>query len=137
MLGVQSELPPPASTTATATRDLSRVCKPPHSSQQGQILNHLARPEIEPTSSWILVEFINLRATKETPISQVLNTGMYLKTCSNMEQPAAPYSADWGWSMKLVSEKRMTRVEPFTHRRRQGGTRVASGEDRPHGILKK
>uniref|UniRef100_A0A480V5X7 Negative elongation factor C/D-like n=1 Tax=Sus scrofa TaxID=9823 RepID=A0A480V5X7_PIG len=38
-LGVQSELQPPACTTATATRDPSHVCDLQHSSQQRQILN--------------------------------------------------------------------------------------------------
>ena len=38
-LGVESEPPPPAYTTATATRDLSRLCDLHHSSQQCQILN--------------------------------------------------------------------------------------------------
>ena len=40
--GVQSELQLPASTTATATRDLSRVCGPHHSSRQHQIPNPLS-----------------------------------------------------------------------------------------------
>ena len=37
-LGVQSELQPPAYTTATATPDLSRVCDLHHSSWQGRII---------------------------------------------------------------------------------------------------
>ena len=40
-LGVESELQLPAHTTATATRDLSRVCDLHHSSRQHQILNPL------------------------------------------------------------------------------------------------
>ena len=38
-LGVSSELSLPASTTATATRDLSHICDLHHSSRQRQILN--------------------------------------------------------------------------------------------------
>ena len=40
--GLESELQLPASATATATRDLSRVCDLHHSSQQCQILNPLS-----------------------------------------------------------------------------------------------
>ena len=40
--------------TAIAMRDLSRICDLHHSSQQHLILNHWARPGIEPASSWIL-----------------------------------------------------------------------------------
>ena len=38
-LGVPSELQPPAYTTATATRDPSRICDPHHSSRQHWILH--------------------------------------------------------------------------------------------------
>ena len=41
-LGVQSELQMPASTTAAATQDPSRVCDLYHGSQQCQILNPLS-----------------------------------------------------------------------------------------------
>ena len=41
-LGVESELQLPASATATATRDLSRVCNLHHSSRQHQVLNPLS-----------------------------------------------------------------------------------------------
>ena len=41
-LGVQSELQPPAYSTATATWDLSRICDLHHSSWQHQILNPLS-----------------------------------------------------------------------------------------------
>ena len=41
-LGVQSELQPPAYTTATATGDLSLICDLYHSSRQCQILNPLS-----------------------------------------------------------------------------------------------
>ena len=40
-LGVESELQLPAYTTATATQDLSRICKLHHSSLQCRILNPL------------------------------------------------------------------------------------------------
>ena len=41
-LGTQSELQMPACTTATTTRDLSRVCNPHHSSKQCWIPNSLS-----------------------------------------------------------------------------------------------
>ena len=41
--GVESELQLPSYTTATATRDPSRICDPHHSSQQHGILNSLSR----------------------------------------------------------------------------------------------
>ena len=41
-LGAESELKPPAYTTATATENLSHVCGLQHSSQQHQILNPLS-----------------------------------------------------------------------------------------------
>ena len=56
--GVESEQQLPAYTTATATRDSSRVFHLHHSSGQRWILN----PGIEPASSWILIRFVNLRA---------------------------------------------------------------------------
>ena len=42
-LGVESELQPPAYTTATATRDLSHICDLHHSSWQRQFLNPLSK----------------------------------------------------------------------------------------------
>ena len=42
-LGVKSDLQLPASTTATATGDLSRICEPYHSSQQCWISNPLSK----------------------------------------------------------------------------------------------
>ena len=42
LIGVQSELEPPAYTTATATPDLSRFCDLHHSSRQRWILNPLS-----------------------------------------------------------------------------------------------
>ena len=58
-LGVASELWLLAYTTVRATPDLSCIYHLYHSSWQRQILNHWARPEIKPASSWILVGFIN------------------------------------------------------------------------------
>ena len=60
-LGVELELSPPASTTATGMPDLSQVDNLHQRSQQHQILNPLREardPGIEPASSWILVRFI-------------------------------------------------------------------------------
>ena len=62
-LGVKSELQLPAYTTVMA------VGNPNHSSWQHWILNPLARPGIEPASTWILGRFINHWATVGTPMS--------------------------------------------------------------------
>jgi len=60
-LGVQSELQLPAYATAIATtQDLSHICNLHHSSWQCQILNHWARPGIEPTTSWLLSDLFLL-----------------------------------------------------------------------------
>ena len=56
-LGVEWELQLLAYATATATRVLSPVCDPRHSSQQLGIRNPL-RPGIKPISSWMLVGFV-------------------------------------------------------------------------------
>ena len=48
----------PAYTTATTPPDPSHICNLHHSSGQRWILNHWARPGIEPASSWILVGFV-------------------------------------------------------------------------------
>ena len=57
-LGVQSELQPPAYTTATATRDLSRVCNLHHSFRRCQIFNPLSgardRTRILMDTCWVL-----------------------------------------------------------------------------------
>jgi len=66
-LGVKSELQLPAHSTATATRDPSRVCDLHHSSQQRQILTHWVRPGIEPVSSRILVKFVTTEPQGELP----------------------------------------------------------------------
>ena len=55
-LGVESELHLLAYTTATAMQDPSCISDLHHSSRPHQI--PLMRPEIEPTSSWILVGFV-------------------------------------------------------------------------------
>ena len=57
-LGVKLELQLPAYTTATATRDLSLMCDPHHSSGQREILNPLSEARIESALSWILVGFV-------------------------------------------------------------------------------
>ena len=54
-LGVESELHPPAYTTATATWDPSRVCDLHHSTQQRRILNSLS----EATTSSLVIVFIS------------------------------------------------------------------------------
>ena len=58
-LGVESELHLPSYATATATRDLSRVCDLHHSSSNARSLTHWVRPGIEPATSRILVRFIS------------------------------------------------------------------------------
>ena len=57
-LVVKSELQPPAYGTATTVIDPSSIYHLQHSSWQPQILNPLARPGIEPISSWMLVGFV-------------------------------------------------------------------------------
>ena len=56
---VESELQLLAYATAIATQDLSSVYNLHHSSQQYQMVNPLSKPEIEPTSSWLLVGFVS------------------------------------------------------------------------------
>ena len=58
-LGVELKLYLPAYTTARAIWDPSRNCKLHHSWWQRRLLYPWARPRIEPTSSWILVGFVN------------------------------------------------------------------------------
>jgi len=65
-LEVKLELQLPAYTTATATQDWSHIFDLHHSLRQRQILNHWARPGIEPTSSWMLVRFVNCWVTTGT-----------------------------------------------------------------------
>ena len=64
-LGVESKLQLPAYTTATAMWDPSHICDLQHSSRQRQILNHSARPGIEPVSSWMLVRFASTAPQQE------------------------------------------------------------------------
>ena len=59
--GVELELQMSAYTTATATQDLSCICK------TGS-LAHWARPGIEPASSWILVGFVSAAPQWELPL---------------------------------------------------------------------
>ena len=63
----QSELPPLAYATATATPGPSHVCDLHHSSQQCWILNPLTE-----MSSWILVGFLTHWATTGTPGRSIL-----------------------------------------------------------------
>ena len=64
-LGTELELQLPACTTATAMSDPSLICDLHHSSWQCQILNPLKGPEMEPASSWILVEFLTTELQQE------------------------------------------------------------------------
>ena len=64
-LGVQSQLQPPAYTTATAMSDLS--CILDLHGNTG-FLTHWARPGIKSELSWILVEFLTPWAIMGTPI---------------------------------------------------------------------
>ena len=66
-LGVESELQPPAYTTATETWDLSHACDLHHNSWQCQIPNPLNKARDQPTSWWILVRFLKCWALKGTP----------------------------------------------------------------------
>ena len=66
--GVQSKLWQPTYTTTTAMWDPNHVCNLHHSSWQCQVPNPLARPGVEPTTSWFLVRFVNHWAMMGTPI---------------------------------------------------------------------
>ena len=65
-LGFESELQLPAYTTATATQD--RATSATYTAAHGNTgyLTHRVRPEIEPTSSWILVGFITTEPQRES-----------------------------------------------------------------------
>ena len=65
-LGVESELLPPAYTTATATLDPKRVCDLHHSPWQCWILDHWSKPGTEPATSCFLVGFVNHGTTTGT-----------------------------------------------------------------------
>ena len=56
-LGVQLEIQILSYTTATATRDLIRVCDLHHSSWQRQILNPLSKARDKPTTKPSLIHF--------------------------------------------------------------------------------
>ena len=66
-LGVELELQLLAYARATATPDPSRVCDYTIAHSNAGSLTHRARPGIEPTSSWMLVGFVNHSATTGTP----------------------------------------------------------------------
>ena len=66
-LGVESELPLPGYTTATATGDPSHVHSIDHSNARS--LTHGVGPGIEPTSFWIVVRFITAKPQWELPAS--------------------------------------------------------------------
>ena len=63
--GVESELQPPANTTATAAQGPSWICNL-HISQHW-ILTHWAGPGIEPSSLWMLVGFVTAEPWQELP----------------------------------------------------------------------
>ena len=58
-LGVESELQQPAYTTAIVTPDQSHVFDLSTAHSNAGSLNHWVRPGIEPSSSWLLVRFVN------------------------------------------------------------------------------
>ena len=107
-LGVELELQLPAYTTASAMRGVSCVYDLHHSSKQWQMgLTHWERPGFEPTSSWILVGFVNLWATKGTPLIVLLihtylvtNDAEFLFMC--LFTPSA-YPLCWNVSLYLCS----------------------------------
>ena len=68
-LGVESELPLLAYTTATATQDLSCVCGLHHSSLQGWILNPPSLARDRTVSSWTLAGFVTVEPRWELPHS--------------------------------------------------------------------
>ena len=66
-LGVESELQLPAHATAKALPVLIHICDLHNSSQQHGILNPLSEARDRTRILWILVGFINCRATMGTP----------------------------------------------------------------------
>ena len=77
---VESELQPPAYTTATAKPDPSHVCNLYHKAYSDtRSLTHSARPGIEPESSWMLVGFINPWATMGTQVLAFLTWSYYIQ----------------------------------------------------------
>ena len=82
-LGVESELWPRASTTATATRDLGRVCDLHHSSQQCQMLNPLSKGR-DPTCILMVPGRIHFHcASTGTPYNPFLITEGSLTSLTN------------------------------------------------------
>ena len=65
-LGVKSELQPSAYATATATEDLSCVCKLHHSSQQQKILNPLGKARDQTRNLMVTSQIHFLCATRGT-----------------------------------------------------------------------
>ena len=80
-LGVKLELQLPAYTTATAMRDLSRICNLYHGSWQRRILNPLSKGRDRTATSWFLVGFVNHCATTGTP--NILNFLFFIIFRSN------------------------------------------------------
>ena len=74
-LGVKSELRLPVYATAVATQDLSWVFDllPQPTAINARSLTHWASPGIKPTTSWILVGFINRWSTKWTSVQSFLS----------------------------------------------------------------
>ena len=66
-LGVELEPQLLAYTTVTALWAPNHVCDLHHGSWQCQSLTHWARPGIQPASLWMLIRFVNHRATTGTP----------------------------------------------------------------------
>ena len=79
-LGVESDLQPPAYTTATATEDPSCICNLHHGSRQRWILNPSSGARDPTESSWILVRFPTTEPQWELP-------NMWL-VCSLAPRPA-------------------------------------------------
>ena len=65
-LGVELKLQLPACTTATPDPTVSATYTTAHGNTRS--LTHLARPGIEPVSSWILVRLITAEPQRELPI---------------------------------------------------------------------
>ena len=64
-LGVESELQPPAYTTATAMKDLSGVCNLHHSSQKHQILNPQSEARDRTPTLMVLIGFVSTAPQRE------------------------------------------------------------------------
>ena len=62
-------------------QDLSRGCDLHHNSQQPWILDPLARPGIEPATSWFLVGFISAVPRQELPSFSLLLLRPQLECC--------------------------------------------------------